>query len=181
MASDTAPTDLGQFEGATVVRSTIALRNAGDGLSEALQVDPALLHIGDTVYVVMETRVSSIEFPELSPDTPNLVERKAVLRAGTALLADDDLVGGMIDKQKERVQARRAADRLAREQEAKAKPGGQQTIVGPDGEIDPDAVIGDGPPPAKKAPAKKAAAKKAAAKKKAPAKKAGSPPLSVVR
>lgn len=161
--TDTPEPDLLDLSGVTVVGSTIALRNAGDGLSEALEIDPMVLHHGQTVYVVIEARVSSIAFPALSSDTPTLVRREAVLRAGTSKIVDEDLVGDMIAAQRERVEAARARARLEAEAAAKSKPGAQQTIVAPDGTTDPDAIIdpdahaaGEAKRRAKKAPAKRA-------------------------
>lgn len=132
--------DLGEFEGKKVAKTTISLRGAGDGLSESMQIDPVLLHHGAKPYVIMETRVSSIDFPEIA-DAPNMLERKAVLRAGTALIVDSDIVAEMVERQKGRIAEKHLADRLAAEDAARAKEGAQQTAVGPEGEVHPEAVL----------------------------------------
>ena len=77
---------LGEFDGKTVARTTIAITNAGDGLSEAMKIEPQLLHHGDKVYVLLECEVSKIRFDEVK-DTGYL-SRVHVLKAGGAVIAD---------------------------------------------------------------------------------------------
>src|SRR5688500_16882470 len=46
-----APTDhLTPFDGRQVLRTSIAVSNAGDGLSEALRIDPREFHHGEVVH-----------------------------------------------------------------------------------------------------------------------------------
>lgn len=101
--------DLGTFEGAQVLNTTIAITNAGDGLSAAMQVDPVLLHLGDTVYVVLECEVGKIRFDPIK--NTEAVGRIQVLRAGTATIIEADAVREAITTQAERI--RMAAEKKA--------------------------------------------------------------------
>ena len=93
---------LTSFEGREVMRSTIAIRNAGDGLSEAMKFEPIELHQGQRVYVVLECDVSEVSFPQIK-DTDAL-SRKHVLRAGAATLVDGAIVLEHITAQRDRIQ-----------------------------------------------------------------------------
>jgi len=94
-------TDLGTFDDRDVLRTTIAVTNAGDGLSDALKVDPKLMHLGEKVYVVLECEVAKVRFDPIK-DTDAL-SRVHVLKAGTATLVDADLVRAQLDEQAERI------------------------------------------------------------------------------
>ncbi len=145
-------TELGEFEGSEVTGTTIAIRNAGDGLSAAMKVDPQILHLNDTVFVVMECRVADVAFPPVK-DAETKVTRKHVLRAGNATIVDGKLVRAALNETAAKIEK-------ARDEATKA-----QRL---DLEYDPLA-----PKPGKAtAAAKKAPTKKASAAKKAPAKKA---------
>jgi hypothetical protein len=106
--SNTAMTDLGNFDGKDVLRTTIAVTNAGDGLSEALKVDPKLMHLDEKVYVVLECEVAKVRFEPIK-DT-DAVSRVHVLRAGNATLVDSDLVVEQLAEQAERIQRAKEAE-----------------------------------------------------------------------
>lgn len=95
---------LGVFDGREVIKTSIAITNAGDGLSEALKVDPQALHIGDKVHVVLECEVTKVSFVAIK-DAPGRVARVHVLRAGGATMVDADLVEAHLDEQAERILA----------------------------------------------------------------------------
>lgn len=99
---------LGTFEGRKVIKTTISVRNAGDGLSQAMEVDPQLLHQGDTVYVVMECAVGPVSFDPVK-DSDSDCLRKHVLRAGAATIVDADLVKQAVEAQTEKIIASREA------------------------------------------------------------------------
>lgn len=98
--------DLGTFEGRDVLNSSIAIRKAGDGLSQALKLDPVVLHQGQKVYVVLECVVGPIAFKPI--DDTDCVARVQDLIAGVATIMDDVVVSEAIDRQRERLD--RAAD-----------------------------------------------------------------------
>ena len=125
--------DLTPFEGADVVAATVAIRNTGDGLSQAMGIDPVEYHGGERLYVVLECDVVDLQFPLADKDNvsgPRV--RKHILKAGHAVVVDADLVKGLIDTQ---------ADAIARAKEAAA--GIQRLDFGDDGDDDED---GDGEP-----------------------------------
>lgn len=92
---------LGTFDGKPVVRSTIAIVGAGDGLSAALRVDPKSFHQGDKVYFVLEGIVTDVTFTPLSKDDPSGPQvRKHKIKAGTATEVDEQLVKVQLDNQR---------------------------------------------------------------------------------
>jgi hypothetical protein len=99
--------DLSPFEGRDVITTRIAITNAGDGLSEALAVEPNEMHLGETVYVVLECEVAKIRHDPVK-DTDGLA-RVHTLKAGTGTIVDAGLVQDVIADQARRNQ-------LAREQ-----------------------------------------------------------------
>ena len=104
--------DLGTFEGDTVVRVSIAITNAGDGLSEAMAVEPRLMHRGDKVFVVLECECTKVVMQPSSKETPNLINRQHVLRAGVATIVDEELVRSVLDEQALRIERAKGLERL---------------------------------------------------------------------
>lgn len=100
---------LGQFDGRPVTRTSIKVTNAGDGLSEALEVDPKEFHLDDEVFVVLRTRVSKVEHRALDDDADGPIERAHVLKAGAATIVDKDLVASQIAVQIDRIRKAREA------------------------------------------------------------------------
>jgi hypothetical protein len=103
---------LARFEDRDVVRTAVAVTNAGDGLSAAMKIQPTELHLGETVYVVLETTVAKVRFDPADKDEPDgEVIRVHVLRAGTAAMVERKLVGKLLDAQAARI--RKAAEEEA--------------------------------------------------------------------
>lgn len=107
-------TDLKPFEGREVSSTSIRITNAGDGLSEALEIDPLTLRIGERVYVVLECDVSKIRHEPRKAakgeeSDPTDLVRVQILRASAATLVDKELVGDAIAAQKDRIQAAKDA------------------------------------------------------------------------
>jgi hypothetical protein len=123
--------DLPDFEGADVLRTSVAITNAGDGLSQALAIQPQQLTLGDTVYVVLECRVQKVRFePAVDKDHPeDGLVRVHNLRAGRATLVDRGTVVAALDQQAEKI-------RKAKE----AAEGIQRLSLDPDPGSDPDEV-----------------------------------------
>lgn len=97
-------TDLGDFEGMPVTGTTIKVTNAGDGLSQAMKVDPEIMHQGETRYVVLECEVAKVTFePRNKERLDGDQVRVHVLKAGTATLIDADAVSKAIEAQRERI------------------------------------------------------------------------------
>ncbi len=108
-------TGLGKFENDSIVRTAIAVQNAGDGLSESLKTDPVVLHRGDEVFVVLRTKVRHVAFPATDrkhEDDPE-VARLHVLRTESATIVDSELVLDAIETQERRNRERQEADKGA--------------------------------------------------------------------
>lgn len=111
-------TQLPTYGGKPVTRTAIKITNAGDGLSQGLAIDPQVLALGDTHYVVLECIVDSHEHDRImdkNNDTGLLVLNQ-VLKAGTGTLIDKELVAEVIAEQATRIEAAREAAKLAKEQ-----------------------------------------------------------------
>lgn len=93
---------LGKFDGKDVIRTSISVTNAGDGLSNAMKVEPQLLHLGDKVYVVLECDVANVKFVPLSDDD-SLLNRVHTLRAGAATMIDGSIVAAHLEAQAETI------------------------------------------------------------------------------
>lgn len=110
-------TKLPPYGGKTVTRTAIKITNAGDGLSAGLAIEPAVLGLGETHYVVLECVVDSHEHDRImdkSNDTGLLVLNQ-VLKAGTGTLIDADVVREAIAQQAEKIQlAKEAAKGITR-------------------------------------------------------------------
>jgi len=93
-----APPKLHPFESRDVLQATMRITRAGDGLSTALNIDPIELHIGDTMYVLLECTVGAIELKPIR-DTDVLV-RKHTLVAGVGTIVDSGFAGDAIAEQR---------------------------------------------------------------------------------
>lgn len=99
---------LTQFEGRDVLQTTVAIRNTGDGLSDALAVDPHEYHQGERVYVVLECDVEKLRFDPI-PKTDAL-SRVHMLKAGNATIVDAALVADALSAQAERIRLAKEAE-----------------------------------------------------------------------
>jgi hypothetical protein len=106
MAKAVAASDVLHLEphdGREVLSTTVKITKAGDGLSKALNVEPAELHHGQTVFVVLECEVGRIAYDPV-PDTQGL-SRTHTLVTGAATLVDEELVSDLIEQQKRKIDA----------------------------------------------------------------------------
>lgn len=98
------------FEGRDVVGMKVAITNAGDGLSEAMLVDPIELHVGDKVFVVLEGEVTKVAHTVVK-DT-DVLNRVQTIRAGVATLVDEKLVKEVLDAQRLALEKAKGVERL---------------------------------------------------------------------
>lgn len=98
---------LGEFEGRLITKTTIALTNAGDGLSQALKIDPKALHQGEKVYVLIEATVGKITF---DPYDDGVCARVQTLRSEVATLVDESFAESTIAEQKVKIKAAKDAE-----------------------------------------------------------------------
>ena len=101
---------LSKFEGRDVLQSTIKVTNAGDGLSEALAIEPVEMHLGEKRYLLIEAEVSKVNYEELK-DTGTL-RRVHTLRAGVATLVDEEFAADMLDAQRVAIEEAKGITRI---------------------------------------------------------------------
>lgn len=113
-AAAMAPRDhLGTFEGRDVLRTTVAITKAGDGLSAALGIEPDALPMGRTVYVLLECTVGGVTFEPAEKSDPEMGHvRKHKLVAGTATIVDTDVARPLIAEQRRRIDEARGVQAL---------------------------------------------------------------------
>lgn len=85
------------FDGREVATASIAVTNAGDGLSTALSIEPAEYHIGDVVDVLLRCEVSKIGHVEIK-DT-DLLNRVHTFKAGVGTIVDREFADAAITAQ----------------------------------------------------------------------------------
>jgi hypothetical protein len=125
---------LAAYDGKDVLRTSIKITKAGDGLSEAMSIDPVQLPIGTKGVLVLEFVVEAHKHKPI-PNTNALVLEQ-VLAAGTATLIDAELVDQALKAQREKIDAaREAASGQARLLDTRGKP------VGDDDEDPEDEVL----------------------------------------
>lgn len=103
---------LGKYQGKDVLRTSVSIHNAGDGLSEALAIEPEELKINSTVFVVLECEVDAHDHKRMKK-VPGAMELVQVLKAGTATLVDEALVRDLLDEQTKRIEDARESIREA--------------------------------------------------------------------
>lgn len=108
--TSTAVPDLGTFDDQVVVGTSIAITNAGDGLSAALSIEPQVFHHRQVVTVVLECEVTRVGFVEVK-DTSRLM-RVHTLRAGIATVVDPSLVRKVLDEQRRKIEAAKGVQRI---------------------------------------------------------------------
>jgi hypothetical protein len=97
------------FEGRDIVSNSIAVTNAGDGLSASVAVKPVALHLGDDVYVILKTKVAKIRF-EAVKDSEDEANRVAVLKTVGASITDLPAVRKALEVQAEAIAHARELD-----------------------------------------------------------------------
>lgn len=94
--------DLTPFESRDVASIAIIVRNTGDGLSEAVAVDP--------IELALECEVEKIRFDPIK-DTEDL-RRVQILKAGAATFIDNKAVDKALAEQVKRIEAGKGVQRL---------------------------------------------------------------------
>lgn len=119
---------LSPYQGKDVLRTSIAIKGAGDGLSEAMGIDPQELAIGSRGVLVLEFVVEAHKHKPIK-DT-NALSLEQILKAGTATLIDSDVVQAALAAQREKID------------KAKADASGQPRLVDTSGTLNPEAIAG---------------------------------------
>jgi hypothetical protein len=115
--------DLPDFEGTEVVEARAVVRNAGDGLSEAMHFAPFAVHQGDKRYLVLDTTCIDVQHPYADKKNPeDGLARVHILRADTGLFLDAEFIAEAVKAQEAKIADFRAAAEKARK-EAKGEFG----------------------------------------------------------
>lgn len=101
---------LGSYKGHEVLGATVSIRNTGDGLSQAMNVDPVELELGSTVHVVLECEVEKHRYDPIK-DTHGL-QLVNMLKAGRATIIDESTVRDALDEQQRRIEEAEGVLRL---------------------------------------------------------------------
>lgn len=97
------------YDGQPVIKTTVKITRAGDGLSEALATDQQTLHLGEKVTVVLETEVVGVNIKPLDKETPSgpLVAQYVLAATDRATIADgEDIEAMLVEQQKRNEQAK---------------------------------------------------------------------------
>lgn len=103
-------TTLHKFEGREVIGTKVKITGAGDGLSQALAIDPEELSHGQIVNVLVECVVDKITYDRVK-DTESLLRIQS-LKAGTATIVDKDFVGDKLEAQRVKIEEAKGVNRL---------------------------------------------------------------------
>lgn len=109
--------DLPDFEGRAVRRTAVKITKAGDGLSEALKIDPELYHHADEVFFVLRGLVTQVNHVPVSPVDSDLVRVHTIVTQEITRVAPED-VDAFLRAAAERIAAAAEAQRLAEEEAA---------------------------------------------------------------
>lgn len=102
---------LHKFEGREVIGTKVAITGAGDGLSQAMAIEPVELSLGQTVTVAVECVVDKITYEQVTKDNTALV-RVQRLKAGTATIIDPSLVAEALESQRIKIEQSKGVERL---------------------------------------------------------------------
>lgn len=115
------------FESHTVSKAAVKITHAGDGLSDALKIDPVALDLGDDVHYVIATKVVGVQHSE---DKDGIVTRVHVLRAEGITPVDPELAGKLLTEARESLERRKAEVSGQTRIEDEPGEGGNVTSIG---------------------------------------------------
>lgn len=96
-----------------VINAAVAVKNAGDGLSKALIVDPSLVDLepGAKGVIALEYEVGPIHFVPVK-DAPGCFTRKADLMVESGTFIDDAAVRDALERQRIAIEEHEGVHRL---------------------------------------------------------------------
>jgi len=96
---------LPKFENRDVSAAQVRITGAGDGLSEALEVDPVALHLGDDVTYVLKGTVTQVNHRPLSSKHPEIMVRQHTVTASEITEIDGDVAEEFLAEARARIAA----------------------------------------------------------------------------
>lgn len=94
---------LPSFENHQVVRSAVKITRAGDGLSEALKLEPQALQHGDEVFFVLRGEVTQVTHRPASKEESDILARVHVVEAREIALVDGSEVEHLFASERTRL------------------------------------------------------------------------------
>lgn len=101
---------LPDFEGVEVGAVAIKVTKAGDGLSEALEMEPIAHKSGETVCMVVKGKIAGIA--HVSVKGAETLKRVETLAVDEAAVIDEGLLADVLDDQRHRIEAHKGVRRL---------------------------------------------------------------------
>lgn len=101
---------ISQHEGRDVIASQVRVTGAGDGLSAAMSIAAGEFHLGDSVFLVLETECVRVAHEEIK-DTDDL-RRVHTLKATDGTVVDHEAVAAILDSHRIAVEKAQGIERL---------------------------------------------------------------------
>lgn len=117
--TETKQAQLHDFEGREVQRATVKITNAGDGLSEALNIDPEEIELDDERFYVLSGTCSRVS---IETDKNGITSRVHTIKTQRISKVDADVAGNMLAAAAEELERAKAeaSGQLLFEQEQEA-------------------------------------------------------------
>lgn len=96
---------LPKFEGRDVSAAQVRITGAGDGLSEALEIDPVALHLGDEVTYVLKGKVTQVNHRPISAKHPEMMVRQHTVSAEEITGIDGEVAEEFLAEARARIAA----------------------------------------------------------------------------
>lgn len=93
---------LGEYDGRPVLAAAMQIRNTGDGLSEAMAVEPVYYPIGTKLHVVLEVEIEKHRHDEIK-DAGGALTLVHMAKAGRATVIDSAAVRKALDTQEKKI------------------------------------------------------------------------------
>jgi len=144
---------LDAFEGHQVVAAKLRVTRAGDGLSEALKLEPRALLVGEEVFFVLRGQVTQVNHRSASKDKGDLLVRVHTVEAQEIAMVGQAEVDELLAAERDRVKQLRDEEAgreplpLAGDSQSSQLPADAETLgEAPSGGWEPPAPPPGGPP-----------------------------------
>lgn len=102
--------ELEKFEGRSVTGASVRITNAGDGLSDAMELDPELLAHGSTVWFVIRGEVTQVNYRNAGKGSEGELVRVHTVAAREVARVNGAAVSDLLDSEATRIAELRAAE-----------------------------------------------------------------------
>lgn len=109
-------TTIPAFEGKEVSKVTARIVGAGDGLSDPLDIEPVIHHLGDEAWIVLKASTTQLNHKPASRSDDEPLQRVQTYSAIEAVFVDEADVEHLLAAQRDKVAAAKAEREAAEEQ-----------------------------------------------------------------